>query len=216
MSRNCSVCSNAEAAKIDAELCEKRDSIRVIAQRYALSPDALQRHRVHVEKKLARVAATKEQADVQTIETRLARALNRVEKWIEKLDQTNDYRAQSAHTRELRSLIELEAKLSGRLNSNPLVQVNVGAPPAAGAHPSDSFEDLSPESIAEDIESSLSPAKLEAVLALLTARQPITTTGTTVPSTAPQSITAPGTNNPSATQQAITQNQAPSLVLGAR
>jgi len=208
MSRNCSVCTNAEAGKIDAELCEKRDSIRVIAQRYDLSPDALQRHTKHIEKKLARVAATKEQADVQTIESRVARALNRVESWIEKLDATNDYRAQSAHTRELRNLIELEARLSGRLTTNPMVQVNVSAPPGAGSAHDESLEQMAPEAIAADILNALSPDKLAAVLPLLMAKQSITTTAESVPGSEQLSIIP--------AQQSITPNHVPSSVTAAR
>jgi hypothetical protein len=45
----CSVCSNPNVAAIDAE----RDSVADVAQRYALSPSTLQRHRQHVRARLA-------------------------------------------------------------------------------------------------------------------------------------------------------------------
>jgi hypothetical protein len=185
MSRNCSVCSNAEATKIDALLGENRDSIRVIAQRYNLSPDALQRHKGCIQKKLQRVVATKEQADVTTYKSRVERALNRVEKWIEKLDETDDYRAQTAYTRELRGLLEQYGHATGELTNTPAVSINLGSQAAAPASPIEAFAHEPAADIAELLQSELlrelGPEKFGAVVALLAAQLPITVSGESVP-----------------------------------
>jgi hypothetical protein len=176
MARTCTICSNAEVTQINAELCAKQDSNRVIAQRHNLSPDALQRHKKCIEKQLARVAQTRDLAEVSTIESRVERALTRVEKWIERLDETDDYRAQTAHTRELRGLLELHGRLSGKLAPNPAVNINVAAQPPAGPSPLENYDSVDAEEIAADIAGALSPGKLAEVVLALQAQLPINTT----------------------------------------
>jgi hypothetical protein len=201
MSRTCTVCSNAEASKINAELCAKQDSNRVIAQRYNLSPDALQRHKKCIDKKLARVAEARDHAEVTTIESRVERALNRVEKWIGKLDETNDYRAQTAHTRELRGFLELHGRLTGKLNPSPLVQVQVAAPAPAGQPSDQEFRDMPLEDLAEllssEIPEQIGAERYAQLIRLLASQLPVNTTAESVPATTqlaitPQSRFAPG------------------------
>jgi hypothetical protein len=196
MSRNCSVCANAECAKIDAELVAKKDSIRGIARKYGVSDDALSRHRPHVEKRLVRAAEAREQADDIALAVKVERITARVSGWLDKAEKKEDWRALPGLVRELRSLLELAGRISGELTTpSTNVQVNVAAQPAAPAHPGQDFAHESPEDIAELLESELSAElgaeKFAAVVRLLAAALPVETTAEQFPITSPAPVIIP-------------------------
>jgi len=67
MPRTCSICPHSNRSAIDTALLEDSGSFRDIARRYAVSKDALARHkREHLAPRLARVAERNEQADIRT------------------------------------------------------------------------------------------------------------------------------------------------------
>src|ERR1019366_1984406 len=118
----CSVCSNPNVAAIDAE----RDSVADVAQRYALSPSTLQRHRQHVRARLAVTApstrgtpakAARVQAGAQR--SRGARKATQEVEQLGPLDPRREAkvspRERAAATAALTSTIRVLARIAGDL-----------------------------------------------------------------------------------------------------
>lgn len=129
MPRTCTVCSHEDREAID-EAVVSGGSMRDIARRHAVSKDAVARHRAHISPALSRLVAEREEAGP-------ASALARLEELYAKADQvltaaTAEGKASLslAAIRELRSIVETLAKITGELDERPTVQVlNVATSP---------------------------------------------------------------------------------------
>ncbi len=123
MPRTCTICTHPQRGDIDAALVAG-EPYRSIAQRFAVSPDAVLRHkRDHLPAALvqARAAGAVARADdlmsqVQQIQAKALDLLRRAE-------AEGDYRTALAGIREARGCLELLAELTQQLDRRP--QINV-------------------------------------------------------------------------------------------
>ncbi len=130
MPRVCTVCSHEDRDAVDEAVVLGSVSIREIARRFGLSHDAVSRHKAHISAALSRLVAEREEAGP-------ASALQRLEELYAKADQvltaaTAEGKASLslAAIRELRSIVETLAKITGELDERPTVQVlNVATSP---------------------------------------------------------------------------------------
>jgi len=111
MARPCSICSRPDRAEIDAALVGP-ESFRGVSRRFAVSPDAMERHaKAHLPKALAKAKGAADEAygdslaeKVRALETHADRLRARAEK-----DQ--DIRAALAAVKVLTDLVELLLKV---------------------------------------------------------------------------------------------------------
>ena len=119
----CSVCALEARSQVDESLVAG-DPYRDIAKRHDVSISALSRHRRgHLSPALAAVQAAKVTAGGMTTAERVEGLYGRAEKILESVETSGQASLALASIRELRSLVELLARLSGELDERP--QVNV-------------------------------------------------------------------------------------------
>ncbi len=125
MARACSICSHPLRADVDAALSEPGALIVRVASDFAVSPDALKRHRQnHIlpERREAlrtdpEMGAVDPLKEMRTLYHRMSEHLERAE------EEPDNWQAILAFHREARRDLELVAKLMGELDERP--QVNI-------------------------------------------------------------------------------------------
>ncbi len=123
MPRMCTVCTHSDRAAIDTALVGG-EALRGIARIFAVSDDALYRHkRDHVPASMARAqdAADVAQADDLLREVRALRG--KAISLLLQAEAAGDIRTALAGIREARGCLELLAKLSGELDARPTVNI---------------------------------------------------------------------------------------------
>jgi transposase-like protein len=131
VARACSICSHPLRADVDAAISEPGAAIARVASDFAVSPDALKRHRAnHIlpERREAlrtdpELGAVDPLKEMRTLYHRMIEHLERVEQ------EPDNWQAILAFHREARRDLELVAKLMGDLDERP--QVNILIAPAA-------------------------------------------------------------------------------------
>jgi hypothetical protein len=93
-------------------------SYRVVAQRFAVSRDAVVRHRRHLPAALARAQELKEVVHGDSLLAQLRDLTAEAQRLKAIAEEAGDYRAALAAVRELCRIVELMAKLSGELESH--------------------------------------------------------------------------------------------------
>lgn len=129
MSR-CGGCAHPEREALDAALVSGQTDTAV-AERFGLTRDAVGRHRRgHLSPALKAVAAERETAGARTALDRLEALHDRAERVLAAAEAEGKAALSLQAIRELRSTVELIAKLTGELDDRPQVQVlNVTASP---------------------------------------------------------------------------------------
>jgi hypothetical protein len=117
MPRKCSLCIHDERQEIEQSLLSG-DSYRTIAQRFAVSRDAVGRHRRHLPAALAHAREAKEITRGDSLVGQLRDLTSEAERLKEKAEQAGDYRTALAAVRELCRIVELVAKMTGELDSH--------------------------------------------------------------------------------------------------
>lgn len=133
MGRPCSICSHPLRAEVDAAISEPGSAIARVASDFAVSPDALKRHRQNhllPERREAlrndpELGAVDPLEEMRTLYHRLSELLERAEQ------EPHNWQAILAFHREARRDLELVAKLMGELDERP--QVNILIAPEANA-----------------------------------------------------------------------------------
>jgi hypothetical protein len=116
MPRKCSLCIHDQREQIEqALLCG--DSYRVVAQRFAISRDAVARHRRHLPTALAHAKELKEVCHGDSLLAQLRELTSEAQRLKATAEKAGDIRAALAAVRELCRIVELIAKLSGELDS---------------------------------------------------------------------------------------------------
>lgn len=156
--RNCTVCRSPNRSDVDEGLAAGQ-SARALAARYGLGRDAIGRHaaRCVVEAVAAarverdQVAGASTQARVEALAQRAGDLLAAAEARALGPDASaRDFTAAAAALRELRSTVELLAKLSGELSSVAF-QVGVVVAQAPTRHDHDRQRELVAEALAADV-----------------------------------------------------------------
>jgi hypothetical protein len=128
LARNCSICNHHRRDGMDKALL-RGEQITVVARRYSVSDDALGRHKRHMQVVIAKAAALVEQKDVAYGSALLAE-IGRIRADAERLqmesERRQDVRGALRAIHERLAVVELEAKLSGQIDtSQKNVTINV-------------------------------------------------------------------------------------------
>src|SRR5215471_4729358 len=116
MPRKCSLCIHDRREQIEqALLCG--DSYRIVAQRFAISRDAVGRHRRHLPAALAHARELTEVVHGDSLVAQLHELTSEAQRLKAAAEKAGDYRGALAAVRELCRIVELIAKLSGELDS---------------------------------------------------------------------------------------------------
>jgi hypothetical protein len=122
MPRKCSLCIHGDRQEIEqALLCG--DSYRTIAQRFAVSRDAVVRHRRHLPAALAHAREAREICNGNSLVDQLHELTSESKRLKDKAELAGDYRTALAAVRELARIVELVARLTGELNERPETKI---------------------------------------------------------------------------------------------
>lgn len=119
----CTICHHDQHQEIDAALASG-NSMASVSRRFEVSPDAVRRHRIkHLSAALKTVAAERETAGARTALDRLEALHDRAERVLAAAEAEGKASLSLQAIRELRSTVELIARLTGELDERPTVQV---------------------------------------------------------------------------------------------
>ena len=126
----CSVCRHPDRETLDRELAGGL-TLRDTADKYGLSKDSVGRHkRNHLSKALKAVQERREMAGAQKAVDRAEELYVKAKGILERAEEMEDGVLGLAAIKELRSTVELLAKLTGELDERPQVNVlNVSSSP---------------------------------------------------------------------------------------
>ncbi len=122
MSRRCTICRHLKREEIDAALVAGAP-YRSVAQRAAVSPDAVFRHSRHLSGTLTASRKAAEVARADSLVEQLQELRSDAQRLKEKAEDAGDYRTALAAIRELCRIVEVKAELTGELDKRP--QTNV-------------------------------------------------------------------------------------------
>lgn len=115
--RVCSICRHRRLTQIDQALLRCQPQAAV-ARTFGVSPDAISRHSKHMQSALVR-AKTRQDGDELRYGDKLLREIDRIRQDAERLqdesEQRRDVRSALRAIHERLAVVELEAKLSGRI-----------------------------------------------------------------------------------------------------
>jgi hypothetical protein len=114
--RKCSVCEHPKRQEIE-QATLAGEAFSAIAQRYALSRDSVRRHKEsgHIDAKLVAASEATEVAQADDLLQQLVGIRADADRIMRKAERAKDYRAAVSAIRELRGVLELWARLEGRL-----------------------------------------------------------------------------------------------------
>jgi hypothetical protein len=133
MPRTCTVCAHPQRAEVEAAVLEGRDSFRGIARRFAVSPDAIERHaKAHLPAALVKGAEAQEVARgdgllaaVERLQGRAGLLLTAAERVVNRAERSRNgelvlkgVSGAAAAVRELRSLLGLLAETGLRFQES--------------------------------------------------------------------------------------------------
>jgi hypothetical protein len=130
MARTCTICSHPRRDGMDRMLL-RGEQLNSVARRFSVSPDAVFRHRKHMQVVMAKAATVIEQKDV-AYGSALMAEIGRIRADAERLqiesERRQDVRGALRAIHERLAVVELEAKLSGQIDtSQKNVTINVQA-----------------------------------------------------------------------------------------
>jgi hypothetical protein len=133
------------------------EPLKAVARRYSVSEDALGRHRKHMQLVMARAAAVVEQKDVaygSTLLAEIARIRADAERLQIESERRQDVRGALRAIHERLAVGELEAKLSGQIDTpqrNVTINVQAISPEEAVEYARDILELFAPAAVPERI-----------------------------------------------------------------
>jgi hypothetical protein len=130
LARSCTICTHHRRDALD-KLLLRGEQLKAVARRYSVSEDALGRHKRHMQAVIAKAAALVEQKDV-AYGSALMAEIGRIRADAERLqlesERRQDVRGALRAIHERLAVVELEAKLSGQIDtSQKNVTINVQA-----------------------------------------------------------------------------------------
>ena len=176
MGRRCLVCSSPKLLAIDRALL-RAEQLKAISRRFGISADSLGRHKKHMQLVIAKAAALVEQKDLAYGSALLAE-ISRIKADAERLqiesERRQDLRAALKAIHERLAVVELEAKLSGQIETgqkNVTINLQTISPEEALEYARDVLEFFGPGAApqrelptptidAEPVESSVSHSQL--------------------------------------------------------
>jgi hypothetical protein len=121
--RNCTICNHPNLSQINKRLI-KGIALRSIADRWEVSKTSLIRHKTkHLPASLVAARQAKEIASADNLLSNVCKLQRRAERILRKAESAGDHRTALAAIREVRSTIELLAKLLGELREGTNVNI---------------------------------------------------------------------------------------------
>jgi hypothetical protein len=113
MPRPCSICSHPQRSTVDAHLVARSPSIRSLAKDFDVSSSALRRHKqLHISEALARAHGNQALLHAGTLADHVRELYTRSGTILQKAEASGDARTALGALRELRSIIDLVARLA--------------------------------------------------------------------------------------------------------
>jgi len=123
VARECQVCKHPDRDEIDLALVWG-DSLRVIAKRYGVSKDSLHRHALnHVPESLRQAQDIREVARGDKLLERVEKLLSEAESLLQYGKDEQHAKAWADGLRECRACLELLARVTGKLDERPVINV---------------------------------------------------------------------------------------------
>ena len=130
MARKCTICSHPKLLSIDGHLL-RGDMLNSIAHRFCVSPDAVGRHRRHMRTAILKAQAAAEKQELvygQSLIDEVRTIKGAAERLQLEAEHRRDIRAALQAIRERVSIVELQAKLMGEIQTgNRSITVNLQA-----------------------------------------------------------------------------------------
>ncbi|MGB9793340.1 MAG: hypothetical protein ACPLRU_02490 [Desulfofundulus sp.] len=122
MPRKCTICEHPQVEEINKALLSG-DSLRNIARQFAISKDALFRHRQHLPADMVKAQEAEEVARADSLLDQVTELKDRALAILDKAEQAGDSRTALLAIREAKGCLELLAKLLGELHEQTTVNV---------------------------------------------------------------------------------------------
>jgi hypothetical protein len=119
MARTCTICVHHRRDTMDKALL-RGEQLKTVARRYEVSDDALGRHRKHMQLVIAKAASQAEQKDLaygSALLAEIARIRADAERLQVESERRRDVRSALRAIHERLAVVELEAKLSGQIET---------------------------------------------------------------------------------------------------
>jgi hypothetical protein len=127
VARTCTICTHHRRDSMD-KLLLRGEQLKTVACRYSVSEDALGRHKKHMQLVIAKAASLIEQKDL-AYGSALMAEIGRIRADAERLqlesERRQDVRGALRAIHERLAIVELEAKLSGQIDTQKNVTINV-------------------------------------------------------------------------------------------
>lgn len=154
MARTCSICIHHRRDSMDKSLL-RGETLKSVARRYDVSEDSLGRHKKHMQLVIAKAAAVAERKDLaygSALLAEIARIRADAERLQIEAERRQDVRAALKAIHERLTIVELEAKLSGQIETgtkNVTVNVQAITPEEALEYARDVLELFAPDARAQ-------------------------------------------------------------------
>lgn len=113
MPRACTVCSSPSRASVDEDLVTKRGSIRGVARRYGLSPDAVERHaKAHLPRALAASEKVREEVRAEDLTAKAQRLEEDARRLLARAEKEGDLRCAVAAVKAALDVVTLLHRVS--------------------------------------------------------------------------------------------------------
>src|SRR5713226_5899583 len=152
LARSCTICTHHRRDGMD-KLLLRGEQLKAVARRYSVSENALGRHRKHMQLVIAKAAALVEQKDVAYGSALLAE-IGRIRADAERLqiesERRQDVRGALRAIHERLAVVELEAKLSGQIETgqkNVTINLQAVSPEEALEYARDILEFFGPGAV---------------------------------------------------------------------
>ncbi len=164
MARTCTICTHHRRDVMDKALL-RGEQIAIVSRRFSVSEDALGRHRKHAQLVIAKAAAVAEQSELAYGSALLAE-IGRIRADAERLqlesERRQDVRGALRAIHERLAVVELEAKLSGQIDTsqkNVTINLQAISPKEAVEYARDILELFAPVALPTTL---LAPPVIEA------------------------------------------------------
>ena len=122
--RNCTICTHDKREEIDVKIVAKT-AYRNIAKQYTISTAAICRHKKeHLPKELIKSEETKEIARADNLIGQVQSLKDRADNILDKAEQGKSYTIALQAIKEIRSIVELLAKLSGDIQTGVTIHLS--------------------------------------------------------------------------------------------
>src|SRR4051794_25208222 len=124
MPQSCTICRRPEQSAIDDALIEN-EPLRNIAERFGTTATTLYRHRQHLPSQLVKAKQAQEIAEATSLLERVESLIRRLDSLAQQAEEDRAWAPAIAAIREVRSCLTLLAQLSGEMQAQNSMNINV-------------------------------------------------------------------------------------------